>query len=378
MNEVRDLVTARYAEFKSRSKVASERKSEQLVAKQRLQALENELDELNRPTCEKSRKKVSNESSLVVKIIKDEKKRDGRICVLVLNLIRPTDEKYSDAIMSVLGVHARKTIIVQTRDMAIQLAHIFASQGISGMRFEILDEIENSKVQNSEKNQKLPMHCLRMIDAVRLVDPAAKAAIIRIFENWILCEKDHSYGSKIAKSVTNFNVATIDGCRFLNDGEINYAAHKKTGKSTWNEITKEDDTATASSDRIGTVRHQIRQLKEEISRENNDLKNISSELSTLETELRSYDTELKNLETRLVLEPEAPMKQYKESEVEEAMQQKAIYEKIEFELQQSMQGLTFESAKLYEILKCEPNIRKKLTQIESDIRFVLSFTPTIS
>nr|CAG4716388.1 unnamed protein product [Naegleria fowleri] len=170
-----------------------------------------------------------NERYRFVRSIQEMKQQStSGIFGILSDLYELKDEKYSDAVNSALYPLLKNTVIVKSRDTALNIVNTFSKKKIGIVACEILDELPpiNSK---SERNMEGP-DLIPMMDVI-VCDSALKPLLFKHTGNWYITSTISS-AKKYSHSGCKKNIVTLNGEIFKSFGEISTCAVSKSALSS--------------------------------------------------------------------------------------------------------------------------------------------------
>ena len=315
-------------------------------------------------------------------IVKKLSARGIGIIGMLCDVIQPRDPSYIPALMAVLGKMMTSSIVVTTRRDAIETANYCTRLGMTDISVEIAQDASQATSAYTSKysthsNYKNLQECIIVSNVI------LNAIVHKLLGPWVLFNGSYKSYCEEQSSAKRMNIVTIDGCRFMRDGEIrtnNFLSISNENIINWpgrqcNNIQRPDSSRKFStieaSNALKFHKNELNNLREKLNERNSRLVMIQNLLRDKERILEDVNIRILSIpklstwddsdETGLALD-KSKLQQL--SDVQESNQQN-----LNQCIQQISKCTTTNIENIIHDIKLEDNYQKMLEKLTSEQRY---------
>ncbi|OQS05948.1 hypothetical protein THRCLA_01969 [Thraustotheca clavata] len=198
------------------------------------------------------------------------------------------ESKYDAAVNSVLQRHA-KVIVIKTRDIGLKVTSYFCEKKLGRVTCCIVDEIDLKSCTCNQMQQP----CIKLCEVI-FCDDMYRSVFHKYCGNW--CVVQHT-DDAIDKRLSNFDLVTLEGNLFLNNGEIR-ATNISCTNSKWKIKRHGDMTGSSSAEMFimaNLHQHKLRELDKDIETQQIQQLELIQSRSQLYEEVYKMEREFQDL-----------------------------------------------------------------------------------
>ncbi|KAJ6255628.1 structural maintenance of chromosomes smc family member [Anaeramoeba flamelloides] len=266
-------------------------------------------DESNKTMAERALLRLQSETKNVHEMEKilDQLKLDypNRIYGFLKDLCH-VDLEYKFVLNTILRNKLSSTIVVDDRDIAIEIVKQFRENRLGVVRCEILNDLRSKKNNNQNFDKYIPNNSMKLINAIELNHEKFYPVFFQLTKKWLI--SDVKTAEKMSLKIKKFNFATKEGDLFYSDGEINGGYRKPTEKILRFQILEKNLNKSINiqkgnyqeiQEKILFFKKEIGKLNPKIKETQRILKRIKSELKQLQNERIEKNTLINNSQSEV-------------------------------------------------------------------------------